>query len=51
MKIVKLQAENVKRLKAIEITPDGNLVIIGDGAVVGVEESSTEAAKLNFEDV
>lgn len=28
MKIVKLQAENVKRLKAVEITPDGNTVII-----------------------
>lgn len=27
-KIIKLQAENVKRLKAIEITPDGNMVII-----------------------
>jgi DNA repair exonuclease SbcCD ATPase subunit len=29
MKIVKLEAENVKRLKAVEITPEGNLVIIG----------------------
>lgn len=29
MKIVKLIAENVKRLQAIEITPDGSLVIIG----------------------
>ena len=28
MKIVSLKAENVKRLKAIEITPDGNTVII-----------------------
>jgi hypothetical protein len=30
MKIIKLQAENVKRLKAVEITPDakGNLVVI-----------------------
>ena len=27
-KIIKLQAENVKRLKAIEITPAGNTVII-----------------------
>ena len=27
--IVKLQSENVKRLKAVSITPDGNLVIIG----------------------
>lgn len=27
-KIIKLQAENVKRLKAVEITPDGNTVII-----------------------
>jgi len=29
MKIIKLTAENVKRLKAIEITPNGNLVVIG----------------------
>jgi DNA repair exonuclease SbcCD ATPase subunit len=29
MRIVKLQATNVKRLKAVEITPDGNLVVIG----------------------
>lgn len=28
MKIVKLQAENIKRLVAVEITPDGNLVPI-----------------------
>lgn len=27
--IVSLQAENVKRLRAVEITPDGNLVVIG----------------------
>lgn len=29
MKIVRLQAENVKKLKAVEIKPDGSLVIIG----------------------
>jgi len=29
MKIIKLTAENVKRLKAVEITPEGNLVVIG----------------------
>lgn len=28
MKIIKLQAENVKRLRAIEITPDGSTVVI-----------------------
>lgn len=28
MKIVKLQAENLKRLRAVEITPDGNTVVI-----------------------
>lgn len=28
-KIVKLEAQNVKRLKAIEITPDGNVVVVG----------------------
>lgn len=29
MKILKLTAENVKRLKAVEVTPDGDLVVIG----------------------
>lgn len=28
MKIIKLQAENIKKLKAVEITPDGNTVIL-----------------------
>lgn len=28
MKIIRLEAENFKRLKAVEITPDGNLVVI-----------------------
>ena len=31
MKIVQLTAENVKRIKAVEITPDGNLVEITGG--------------------
>ncbi len=29
MKIVRLEAENVKRLRCIEITPEGNVVIVG----------------------
>jgi DNA repair exonuclease SbcCD ATPase subunit len=29
MKIVKLQAENIKRLKAVEVTPSGDLVVVG----------------------
>ena len=29
MKIIELQAENVKRLKAVEITPNGTLQVIG----------------------
>ena len=29
MKIIELRASNVKRLKAIEITPDGTMQIIG----------------------
>lgn len=29
MKIVRLEAENIKRLKAIEITPKGNMVVLG----------------------
>src|SRR6185436_13442186 len=28
-KIIKLTSENVKRLHAVEITPDGNVVVIG----------------------
>ena len=28
MKIIKLQAENIKRISAVEITPEGNLIII-----------------------
>lgn len=30
MKIVKLSAENVKKLRAVEITPDGPVVQITD---------------------
>lgn len=29
MKVIQLRAENIKRLSAIEITPDGNLITIG----------------------
>lgn len=29
MKIIKLKSENIKRLSAVEITPEGNLVVIG----------------------
>jgi len=29
VKIVRLSAENVKRLEAVEITPEGNLVVVG----------------------
>src|SRR3990167_10791645 len=29
MKIIQLSAENVKKLKAVEITPEGNVVVIG----------------------
>lgn len=29
MKIIKLAAENIKRIKAIEITPNSNLIVIG----------------------
>ena len=29
MKIIRLQSENVKRLRAVEITPEGDLVVIG----------------------
>jgi len=35
MKIIRLESENVKRLKAIEITPEGNMVIIGGENAAG----------------
>ena len=35
MKIIKLQSENVKRLKAVEINPDENLIIIGGNNAQG----------------
>jgi DNA repair exonuclease SbcCD ATPase subunit len=35
MKIINLQAENVKRLKAVEITPDGNTVILAGANAQG----------------
>jgi energy-coupling factor transporter ATP-binding protein EcfA2 len=35
MKIVQLSAENIKRLKAVSITPDGNLVVIGGNNAQG----------------
>jgi len=34
-KIIKLTAENVKRLKAVEITPDGGCVVIGGNNAQG----------------
>ena len=42
MKIIKFTAENVKRLKAVEITPDGTIqVVIEDGEI---EAAGNEAA-------
>lgn len=35
MKIIKLKAENVKRLTAVEITPDGNTITIGGNNEAG----------------
>jgi len=35
MKIVKLIAENVKKLKAVEIAPDGSLIVIGGKNAAG----------------
>lgn len=35
MRIINLQAENVKRLKAVEITPDGNTVILAGANAQG----------------
>ena len=40
MRIIKLQAENVKRIKAVEISPTGDLVIIsGRNAQPGSEQA------------
>ena len=35
MKIIRLESENVKRLKAVEITPEGNMVVIGGENAAG----------------
>ncbi len=35
MKIVKLEAENIKRIKAVDIRPDGSLVVIGGNNAQG----------------
>ena len=35
MKIVRLEAQNVKRLTAVEITPDGNMVVVGGNNAQG----------------
>jgi len=35
MKIIKLQAQNIKRLKAVEITPDGNVIKISGKNAAG----------------
>ncbi len=35
MKILKLSSENVLRLSAVEITPEGNLVVIGGKNAAG----------------
>ena len=35
MKIVNLQAENIKRIVAVEITPDGHVVVVGGANAAG----------------
>ena len=35
MKIIKLVTQNVKRIKAVEITPEGSLVVIGGNNAQG----------------
>lgn len=42
MKIVRLEAENVKRLKAVEIKPDGSLVIVGGRNAQGKQQPISE---------
>lgn len=42
MKIIKLQSENVKRLKAVEISPDGNLIVIGGNNAQGKQQPISE---------
>jgi len=36
MKIINLQAENIKRIKAVDNTPAGHLFEVGDDIDVGV---------------
>ena len=42
MKIIELQAENVKRLKAVDITPDGTLQVIGGRNAQGKAQPLSE---------
>ena len=42
MKIIELRAENVKRLKAVEITPDGTLQIVGGRNAQGKAQPLSE---------
>ena len=42
MKIIELQAENVKRLKAVEITPNGTLQVIGGKNAQGKAQPLSE---------
>ena len=39
MKIVELHAENVKRLRVVDITPTSNAVILEDGEVKPTTET------------
>ena len=53
MKIVKLQAQNIKNLKAIEITPDGNVIQLtgkngaGKSAILDAIFSGLTGAKID----
>lgn len=47
MKITKLEAENVKRIRAIQITPDGNMVVIGGKNDQG-KSSTLDAIEMAF---
>ena len=38
MKIVTLTASNIKKIKAVEITPDGNMIVIGGKNAAGTRK-------------
>ena len=38
LKIVELQAENIKRLKSVTIRPEGDVIILEDGEIANYSD-------------